>query len=243
MSDPESAEHLMEGTPTLESLREAFARLPLPGEGEPGPRGLTVAVTREAGSRGGTIARRVGKQLGWQVYNQELLEYLAQERHLGRELFEGLDSKATAWIEEHLQRLLREQNLSQHASLADVARVVLAIGVRGEAVILGRGAGCILPTRSTLHVRVIAPLAERVAYMSQLERLTPDQAAEQVRLRDEQRARFVHTHFHRNPADIHQYDLVVNSSLLGVELAAELITQAAVDKQELLTPAGDESES
>src|SRR5690242_12897526 len=38
-----------------------------------GPAAMTIAVSREAGARGGTIARRVGRKLGWQVYDQELL--------------------------------------------------------------------------------------------------------------------------------------------------------------------------
>jgi cytidylate kinase len=117
--------------------------------------------------------------------------------------------------------------LSQNSSVVELARVILALGARGEAVILGRGAGCILPPRSTLHVRIIAPLADRTTYLSQFERLTPEQAAEQIALRDRQRADFVHTHFHRQPADIYQYDLLVNSSKLGEDLSAELIARAA----------------
>ena len=41
------------------------------------PAALTVAISREAGARGGTIARRAGEKLGWQIYNQELLEYVS----------------------------------------------------------------------------------------------------------------------------------------------------------------------
>src|SRR5262245_9696893 len=41
-------------------------------------RGLTVAVSREAGARGGTIARKVGELLGWQVFDNEAVEYLVQ---------------------------------------------------------------------------------------------------------------------------------------------------------------------
>ncbi len=43
------------------------------------PRGLTIAVSREAGSRGGTVARKVGQLLGWQVFGQEMLDYLVQD--------------------------------------------------------------------------------------------------------------------------------------------------------------------
>src|SRR4051812_8217077 len=33
------------------------------------PRGLTVALSREAGARGTTIARKLGELLGWQVFD------------------------------------------------------------------------------------------------------------------------------------------------------------------------------
>ena len=48
------------------------------------PAGLTVAISREAGARGSTIARLAGRKLGWQVYPQDLLEYVTQdEQHFG----------------------------------------------------------------------------------------------------------------------------------------------------------------
>jgi len=40
------------------------------------PAGLTIAISREAGSRGASIAKRAGEKLGWEVYSQDLLEYL-----------------------------------------------------------------------------------------------------------------------------------------------------------------------
>jgi hypothetical protein len=78
-----------------------------------------------------------------------------------------------------------------------------------------------------LNVRIVAPLSDRIAYMSQWLRLTEQQAAEEVRRRDSRRAEFIPTHFHRQPGDIYQYDLLLNSSLLGEEQAAELIAAAA----------------
>src|SRR5262249_39252316 len=134
------------------------------------------------------------------------------------------------WVEERLQRLLREQNLSQHPSILEVARIILTLGAEGNVVLIGRGAGCILPPETTLNVRIIAPLADRIAYMSQWLRLTTEQAAEQVRLRDSRRAEFIATHFHRQPSDAYQYDLILNSGLLGEDRCAELIVQAAKTK-------------
>ena len=66
--------------------------------------------------------------------------------------------------------------------MIDVARLVLSLAAEGGVVLIGRGAGFLLPPESTLHVRVVAPLSDRIAYMSQWLRLTREQAAEQVRV-------------------------------------------------------------
>jgi cytidylate kinase len=202
------------------------------------PRALTIALSREAGARGGTIARRAGEQLGWQVYTQEVLEYIAQEGSFRQEVISHLGAAAQDWVDAQLEQLSRERNLSRNPTVIELARMVLSLGAQGEVVLLGRGAGCILPTASTLHVRLIAPLGDRIAYMSQWLRLTEDEAADQVRQRDLRRAEFVSTHFQRNPADLQQYDMVLNSSLLGEEACADLIVQAAQAKLSALL--GDE---
>jgi cytidylate kinase len=204
---------------------------------------LTIAVSREAGSRGGTIARRVGRKLGWQIYNQELLEYIAQEGVFRHDLAEEIPQSAAQWAEQHLNKLLREHNLGEQPSLVELARIVLALGAQGEVILIGRGAGCMLPQESTLHVRIMAPLEARIAYMSQWLRLTIEEAAVQVGLRDARRAEFITTHFHCQPSDIYQYDLLLNSSLLGEESCAELIVQAARAKLSARSPSARQAEN
>jgi cytidylate kinase len=204
------------------------------------PAGLTVTVSRESGARGGTIARRAARKLGWQVYDQELLEYMAQETAVRQGVLEGLPGAAGAWVEASVDRLLREQNLSQHPLVGNLARVVLALGAQGGVVLIGRGAGCILPRETTLNARIVAPLPERIAYLSQWMRLTQEEAAERVGSRDQARNEFVATHFHRHPGDVHQYDLVLNTSLLGEDVCAELIAQAARAREpQSAGPAGE----
>jgi cytidylate kinase len=197
-------------------------------EGPPAfPWGLTVAISRESGARGATIAERAAAKLGWQVYSQELLEYIAQEGTFRQDVLDNLPVSAGVWVDDQLNRLLKEQNLSRNPSVLELARMILSLGAQGQVVLLGRGAGCILPARSTLHVRLVAPVADRVAYMSQWLRLTIEEAAEQVRKRDSMRSEFIATHFHRQSSDVHQFDMVLNTSLLGEERCAELIIHAA----------------
>jgi cytidylate kinase len=126
-----------------------------------------------------------------------------------------------------MEQLHREPPGDWSPALFEMARLILSLGAGGEVLLIGRGAGSILPRHSTLHVRVVAQDQDRVAYMAQWLRLTPDEAAEQMRARDARRADYVRTHFQRDAADVYQYDLLLNSTLLGVELSAELLAHAA----------------
>ncbi len=95
---------------------------------------------------------------------------------------------------------------------------------------IGRGSGFILPRASTLHVRLVAPLEKEpiIAYMSQWQRLPAERGGRDgVRVRDGRRVEFLQTHFHRHGGDVHQYDILLNTSLLGEDVCAELIVTAA----------------
>ena len=210
----------------LHGYRGELAEPPLPGEAA----GLTIALSREAGSRGGSIAKRAGEKLGWEVYSQEMMEFIAQDPTVRQDLLTRLMPAGQEWLDARMGQLFHEQDMSQNPHILDLARLVLSLGAQGSVILLGRGAGMILPSRSTLHVRLVAPQHDRITYMSQWLRLTEEEAAEQVRKRDHRRADFLTTHFHRKPSDVHIYDMVLNTSLLGEDRCAELIVAAAKAK-------------
>jgi cytidylate kinase len=194
---------------------------------KPFPTSLTVAISREAGTRGSSIARKIGERLGWQVYTSDLFEYSSQDERVRQDIYESLSPEAVAWVDQAMANFAQEYPTGQHTETREVARLVLALGAQGDLVIVGRGACCVLPAASTLKVRFVAPLPDRIAYMSQWMRLTWADAEKQVALHDRMRDEFVRTHFHKSPHDPHQYDLILNTSLLGEELSAELVIQAA----------------
>ena len=56
-----------------------------------------------------------------------------------------------------------------HMTLEDLlskamVRLVLTVAARGDVVIVGRGAGYVLPAETTLHARVVAPFESRVSH-------------------------------------------------------------------------------
>jgi cytidylate kinase len=213
-----------------ELRRQAERRQAQQDEAAGGPK-FCITISRETGSRGTTVARMVGQKLGWTVYDQELLEYIAHEMHLRAGVLESLDERAFQWAHDWLAALLEDQWHDQDAYIVHLTKVILAIGIHGDAIIVGRGAPFILPRDRSLNVRIIAADADRIAYLSHTERLTPQEADRYMRETDDQRRRFVRDYFHRDATDPHAYDLMLDSSTLGEEACAELIATAVRGKE------------
>jgi len=212
-----------------------------PHHGDPGvqllahrytPPALTVAISRETGSRGATIGKRVSQRLGWTYYDQELLQYLAQGERREDELLADLSDDARDWVRTHVELLKQVSGIARSPKELFVVEVILAIAAKGRAVILGRGAGAILPIRSVLHVRIVAPLTDRIGWIRQLHRLTTEQAADFVQKQDKQRTTILESLFRKPSKDAALYDMVLNSSRLGEQGCAHLIADAALHKQE-----------
>ena len=214
--------------PPLHGFRGNHAAAAIPTH----PHGLTVTISREAGARGTMIARKLAELLGWQVFDQELLDYLLLDETGQTRLLADIPASARAWADQHLTRLIEGQRLNADAETTGLFRLILAIAARGDAVIVGRGAGVLLPAASTLNVRVVAPLEARVSYLAQMLRLTRTEAANEVRDRDERRHKYLARTVLIDPGHPTVYDLVVNSDRLGVEGASQFIGWAVRTKQQ-----------
>lgn len=212
VSDAESPQHGFQGD---------RAEVPPPAL----PLAPSIAISREVGARGTDIARRIGEKSGWTVYDNEALGYSAQDASELDALLAELPPVAGAWIDARMRRLHDSGWLADDPAFERVSRLILALGAKGEAIFVGRGAGFLLPREKTLHVRLTAPLGDRVAYMSQSLRLPRDEAETQVSARETKRGEFLAKCFHL-PGDGIIYDMVLNSSALGGELCADLILAA-----------------
>jgi cytidylate kinase len=185
--------------------------------------GFTIAISREAGARGNLVARAVGEQLGWVVYDNELLQRIAQEMKVRVGLLESVDERHVTWLEEQVEAFASVPYVSESAFFRHLVETVLSLGLHGECVILGRGANFILPARTTLRVRLVASLEDRTSTMAQEFGIGRNEAAKLVRDTDRARAAFIKEHLHQDASDPLHYDLVLNTSRLSVADCTELI--------------------
>ncbi len=172
---------------------------------------VSVAISRQAGSRGAEIAHAVGGRLGWPVYDSQLLAQIAKEQGLNLKLLEHLDERCVGWLEEVIAGFSTEPSPTEGSYMKQLVKVLVSLGQMGHCVIVGRGAGCVLPPETTVRVHVVAPRALRVANTERRKKLSKTDAEHWVDQTDADRVRFAKSHFHRDPFDPVNYDLILNS--------------------------------
>jgi cytidylate kinase len=209
------------------ALAQQYWQSPRP---EAGP-GLTIALTRAAGTPGTSVAHAVGARLGWQVFDHELLERIAKEMGLRVSLLESVDERHRTWLMEAADMFTTGLQVSESGFVRHLVQTILSLGAHGRCVIVGRGAAHILPAEHTLRVRLVAALEDRVTAAAQRRNLSRQEAARWVEETDRQRERFIKEHFRKDPADPLHYDLVLNASRWSVAECAELIAQAVYQRQ------------
>jgi cytidylate kinase len=186
-----------------------------------------VTVSRQHGAGGGDVARRLAKELGLDVFDREIIQQIAESTHLSEQVVGALDDKARELLTEWLSGIASHNYLSSVEYRYQLTRVVGAVAHHGGAVILGRGAHLILGRGEALRVFVVAPLEARIAAVMQRDGITERDARRQIQRVEADRMAFLMKHFHAGFDDPTCFDLVVNTSLLGIENACATIRVAA----------------
>ena len=216
-----------------------------------------VTVSREYGSGGGEIAARLARKLGWQLIDHAVIEQAASELGVSETEVEKHDEE---YIESTLSRILnRIQNFASAPFIAgpsvapsgfalpppaaetpayqDIIRdIITAAANTGHVVIVGRGGQVLFADRrDVLHIRVVAPLELRVAYVSRREGLDLEAARTRVQAKDRARQHYMQTQYHCQHEDPHLYDLVIDTAVLDLDSAVDLISLAVERKASRLS--------
>jgi cytidylate kinase len=225
-----SSERLIEGLARAHQLWQVrHGSRGATAHGRPVLPAFTVALSREAGTYAAAIAREVGNRLGWPVYDRELLQRIADDLGVRRALLDSVDERRVSWLNECLKGISSAPGVSHSAYVRHLVETLLALSTHGNAVIVGRGATKILPLATTLRVRVVAPLENRIEMVRREHGISEKEAVRQVEATDRERNRFVKDHFLIDPADPRNYDLVLNAARFSPGECADLII-AALDR-------------
>jgi cytidylate kinase len=185
-----------------------------------------IAVSRLPRSGGAQIGQRVAELLDYGFFGSEIVDRIASERGIQRQLVEGLDERIHGTIDRFVADAFRDRPFTESDYLWHVVRTIATLGNRGMAVILGRGAPFILAPERALRVLVVAPTPVRIERLAKAEVLGPERAAEVLAQEDKRRREFLRHQFGVQQDNPRLYDLTVNTGTLSIDAAAEIVVDA-----------------
>jgi len=197
-----------------------------------------ITISREFGSGGRTIGRKVAEELGIPFYDKELVDQIAMESGF-----------APKFVEEHGEHS-PSGSLFSYAfspqgvpgimnglSTADFlwniqCNVILQLAEKGPCVIVGRNADYILKDREdALHVYVFADApyrAERIVRLYGDSEKTPEQRLAEK----DKRRRVNYQHYTgRTWGQAQNYDICLDTGVLGIEQCTDIVVDIVRNSQ------------
>ena len=190
---------------------------------------LIITIGRQFGSGGKQIASAIGEKLGIPVYDQELILSAAQKSGLSPEFLKKSDEHR------HLSGLggilglgrfwHNSGNLMDDNELFRIqSEAIRDLASQGSAVFVGRASDYVLRDMETVDVFIHAPLEVRGQRVAERLGITPEEAIPLIEKNDKTRKEYYDLFtLGDNWGVASNYDLCINSSLLGIEGSAELI--------------------
>ncbi len=189
-----------------------------------------INIGRSFGSGGGYVAKAVGKALGIPVYDNELISKVAEESGYSKGLFaKGEEKRSLFSVSSFFAsgRLSYQDSgyVNDNVMFNIQSEVIRSIAEKGDAVIIGRCSDYILRDLDCLDVFVCAPAEFRIKRLMESEGLDADAAEALMRRKDRTRETYYNYYTFGEWGVASNYDLCVDSSILGIEGTAEMIIE------------------
>jgi cytidylate kinase len=190
-----------------------------------------IIISRDPGSGGSVIAKKVARRLGWKLFDKELMLELSRKLSIPPETIEHVDEHTRSWLADMVHFLFNSNYVSDMRYVTALKKILLHAAKQGDMVILGRGANFIIPEEKCLRVRITASFKTRVESTYTYEHKTSrEEAAAWVRHVQRNRDRFIRQYFGANPHNPWYYDLVISTDHLSLDQATDLVIQAYLAK-------------
>jgi cytidylate kinase len=203
----------------------------------PHPRAVTIS--RQAGCGALMVAEKLAARLQthspksappWTVFDQNLMNKVLEDHNLSARLAKFLPEDRMTELQDIVDEVFGLRP-SSTTVVQHTAETILRLAELGSVIMIGRG-GNIITAKipDTFHVRLVAPLEQRVEHSCKAYNMKPRQAREFCEREDLGRARYMKKYFNADINDPLLYHMVINTGLISYAEAARLIAEAATAK-------------
>ncbi|MCI6886245.1 MAG: cytidylate kinase-like family protein [Lachnospiraceae bacterium] len=202
---------------------------------------LVITIGRQCGSGGRQIGQALAKKMGVKCYDKELLALASKHSGLCEELFETHDEKPTSSF---LYSLVMDTyslgyTTSAYMDMPINHKIFLAqfdtikkLADEESCVIVGRCADYALADYpNTVSVFITGNDDFKIAHLKEMYQVDDAKAKDIMVKTDKKRASYYNYYSSKKWGDSRSYDLCINSSVVGMDGAVDLILDFAKVKQ------------
>jgi len=190
----------------------------------------TLTISREYGSGGFEIGRRVAERLGYQLVDKE-------------RLFQDMERAGPRWarvareVDEVCPTLWERHDWQYRGYVSQVESLILEYALGDNVVIIGRGGSFLLRgVPFCLRVRLVAPLEARLEAIMLREGLIREAARRLIAKMDGERACYIKANYGSDWDADSLYDLSLNTASLTHDRVVDILVEGLAAKDRLATP-------
>lgn len=199
---------------------------------------MIVAFGRELGAGGRDVGERVAAALHAELLDNQIVDLVAAKIGAPASFVRARDENVEGFVD-RLFRVITAAypeaygpdglpDWSEERLVQLTASIIEEHARRESLVVIGRGAPVLLKDRKDVfRVFVAGSIEGRIARICRRTGASHDEALREMKKSDQHRAAYMQTYYHTDWRDPGNYDIVVNTDRLGIEVAAEIITNAA----------------
>lgn len=197
-----------------------------------------ITVTGQYGSNSDKLATYISTRLRWRLMGDNLTRLVAAQLRLPEEELAVHDQHIYSLTDRFLFHMAAASTLDFYPDLETISRstkfeplyhkvqrrIIEEFALVGNVVFVGRGSQILLAhLPQVLHIRVTAPLHQRVQYLMQREHISSERAHNLLK-RKERSLSYYHTTLYKSDVnDPRLYDLVLNSGAFSLDEQVDLI--------------------
>lgn len=195
-----------------------------------------ITISRQTGSGGREIAKKLAERLGIPYYDKELLKRAARDSGLCEQIVESFDEKPRSLLYSlvmdpysytAIDGLTGTFGTVEQNVYTAVFETIRRVANESPCVIIGRCADYALKdVIPSLSVFISADPDFRKKRLAEENGITPEKAASLMEKTDKKRASYYNYYSDGRWGDAANYDLCINSSVLGIDKTVDMIIEA-----------------
>ncbi|MBR4420648.1 MAG: cytidylate kinase-like family protein [Clostridia bacterium] len=188
-----------------------------------------ITISREFGSGGRTIGRKVAEKLGIPCYDQEIIEKIAQKSGFCEEFIREKGEYASSGSKffNALSASYANGLSMQDRLWIEQERVITEIAQKEDCVIIGRCADVILQGKADcLKVFIHASMQKRAERVEKLYGLREESTERRLKDKDKRRKAYYQYYTDVEWGEVGNYHLCLDSGKLGIEKCVDIISSA-----------------